>query len=239
MSARINQLASEDWRELDLLLRGFQISRMLRLVADLGIADKVAADGRVAVNDLAEACAVLPEQLIRVLRALAAFHIFQVNANGIVAHTTRSQLLCTDVPNSMHHCARFWTAPGAWKAWGMLDAAMTGGTPYEAAWNTSRFSYLRQHPDEARAFDAMMATFPDNRHSAIATGYDFSRVRMIADIGGGNGRHVETNPYPLPRRAWPYIRARGRDRGVDARRPYAGTHRRPRWQLFRDGAGER
>ena len=70
---------------------------------------------------------------------------------------------------------------------GMLDAAMTGGTPYEAAWNTSRFSYLRQHPDEARAFDAMMATFPDNRHSAIATGYDFSRVRMIADIGGGNG----------------------------------------------------
>ena len=187
MSARINQLASEDWRELDLLLRGFQISRMLRLVADLGIADKVAADGRVAMNDLAEACAVLPEQLIRVLRALAAFHIFQVNANGIVAHTTRSQLLCTNVPNSMHHCARFWTAPGAWKAWGMLDAAMTGGTPYEVAWNTSRFSYLRQHPDEARAFDAMMATFPDNRHSAIATGYDFSRVRMIADIGGGNG----------------------------------------------------
>jgi hypothetical protein len=128
MSARINQLASEDWRELDLLLRGFQISRMLRLVADLGIADKVAADGRVAVNDLAEACAVLPEQLIRVLRALAAFHIFQVNANGIVAHTTRSQLLCTDVPNSMHHCARFWTAPGM-EGMGMLDVAMTGARP--------------------------------------------------------------------------------------------------------------
>ncbi len=188
MSARIDQLASEgDWRELDLLLRGFQISRMLRLVADLGIADKVAADGPLAVNDLAEACAVLPEQLIRVLRALAAFRIFQITTDGIVAHTSRSELLRTDVPNTMHHSARFWTAPGAWKAWGMLDVAMTGGTPYEAAWNMSRFSYLRQNPDEARAFDSMMATFPDNRHAAIAAAYDFSNAGMIADIGGGNG----------------------------------------------------
>ena len=42
----------------------------------------------------------------------------------------------------------------------MLDVAMAGGTPHEAAWNTDRFSYLRQHPDEAQAFDAMMANFP-------------------------------------------------------------------------------
>jgi hypothetical protein len=29
---------------LDLLLRGFQISRMLRLVADLGVADRIPPD---------------------------------------------------------------------------------------------------------------------------------------------------------------------------------------------------
>src|SRR5690242_17472937 len=50
----------------------------------------------------------------------------------------------------------------------MLEAAMTGGTPHEAAWNMGRFAYLRQHPDEARLFDAMMAHFPDNRHAAVA-----------------------------------------------------------------------
>ena len=32
--------SAKDREELDLLLRGFQVSRMLRLVADLGIADK-------------------------------------------------------------------------------------------------------------------------------------------------------------------------------------------------------
>lgn len=187
--------------EFDLLLRGFQVSRMLRLVADLGIADKIAPNGVVAVNDLANACSVLPDPLIRVLRALAAFRIFKVAADGTVAHTPRSRLLCTDIPNSMHYSAQFWTGPGSWKAWGMLDVAMTGGTPFEAAWSMSRFAYLRQHPEEARAFDAMMANFPDNRHAAIAAGYDFSTARMIADIGGGNGaalRHILAR-FPTPR----------------------------------------
>jgi hypothetical protein len=32
-----------------------------------------------------------------------------------------------------------------------------------------------------------MASFPDDRHNAIAAAYDFSSSRLIADIGGGNG----------------------------------------------------
>jgi hypothetical protein len=192
------QGSENDWRELDLLLRAFQISRMLRLVADLGIADRVATERAVTISQLAQGCAVLPDQLIRVLRALAAFRIFQISGDSVVSHTSRSHLLRTDAPNSLHHCARFWAAPGAWKAWGMLDAAMTGGTPYESAWNMSRFAYLRQHPEEARAFDTMMATFPDNRHEAIAGHYDFSRARMIADIGGGNGATLRQILARLP-----------------------------------------
>jgi SAM-dependent methyltransferase len=166
---------------------------MLRLVADLGIADRIASDGHAAVDALAAECGVQPQPLIRVLRALAAFDVFSVAADGSIAHTPRSQLLRTDTPNSMHYSARFWTAPGSWAAWGMLDVAMTGGVPHLAAWNTSRFDYLRAHPDEARGFDAMMANFPDNRHAAVAAAYDFSRARLIGDIGGGNGamlRHI-------------------------------------------------
>ena len=190
-----------DREELDLLLRGFQVSRMLRLIADLGVADKIPLEGHVRVQGVAVACAALPEPLLRVLRALAAFRIFQVTADGAVAHTPRSRLLRTDTPNSMHHAARFWTGRGSWSAWGMLDAAITGGTPHEAAWNMGRFAYLREHPDEARVFDAMMANFPDNRHAAIAAADDFSGARVIADIGGGNGaalRHILTR-FPAPR----------------------------------------
>src|SRR5258707_3231954 len=127
-----------DREELHLLLRGFEVSRMLRLIADLGVADTIPTDGRVTVQDLAASCAVLPEPMLRVLRALAAFRIFQITADGSIAHTPRSRLLRTDMPNSMHHAARFWTGAGSWGAWGMLDVAMTGGTPHEAAWNMGR-----------------------------------------------------------------------------------------------------
>jgi hypothetical protein len=78
---------------------------------------------------------------------------------------------------------------------------MTGEVPHVAAWNTSRFEYLRAHPDEARSFDAMMANFPDHRHAAIAAAYDFSGKQLIADIGGGNGaalRHILSR-FPAPR----------------------------------------
>ena len=178
---------------LDLLLRGFQVSRLLRIVADLGIADRIAPDAQVTIAVLAGQCGVQAQPLIRVLRALASFGVFTLTVDGDVGHTPRSRLLRTDTPNSMHHSARFWTAPGSWSAWGMLDVALTGGVPHEAAWKMGRFDYLRAHPDEAREFDAMMASFPGNGHAAIAAAYDFSGAKLIADVGGGNGaalRHV-------------------------------------------------
>lgn len=172
---------------LDLLIRGFQVSRIIRLVADLAIPDRVTPGARCRVADLAADCKVLPSPLLRVLRALAAFGIFRFEADGTVVHTPRSLLLRTDAPNSLLPGARFWTRPGSWRAWEVLDAALDGRVPHEAAWGTPRFAYLRDHPEEARMFDVFMATFPDNRHGAVASAYDFSRYGLIADIGGGNG----------------------------------------------------
>jgi hypothetical protein len=189
-----------DRAELDRVLHGFKVSRVLGVIADLGIADKIPTDGCVSVDDLAAGCAVQPEPLLRVLRMLAALKIFRVTTHGTVAHTPRSRLLRTDTPNSMHYAARFWTAPGLWNAWGRIDVAMRGEIPHEVAWNTSRFAYLREHPDEARVFDAMMESQPQNQHAAVAAAYDFSGARLIADIGGGNGaalRHILSR-FPTP-----------------------------------------
>lgn len=177
----------DDRLALDLLIRGFQISRIIRLVADLGIADRVAPDGDASIAELAEANGVMPEPLLRVLRALAAFEIFKLNPGGQLSHTPRSLLLRSDAPGSLHASARFWTAPGSWRAWEELDAALVGDVPHERAWGMGRFAYLRGNPEEARLFDAFMARFPDDRHGAVAAAYDFSTASLIADIGGGNG----------------------------------------------------
>ncbi len=190
-----------DREALDLLIRGFQVSRMLRLVADLGIADKIAEHETCDIGELATACMVQPTPLLRVLRALAAFNVFRVGGDGGVGHSPRSLLLRTDAPNSMRHGARFWAGPGSWQAWGALDAALTGGVPHEAAWQTGRFQYLREHPEEARQFDLFMANFPDNRHAAVAATYDFSGAGLVTDIGGGNGEALRRilARFPKPR----------------------------------------
>jgi O-methyltransferase len=227
------QEPDHEFAALDLLLRGFQVSRMLRLVADLGVTDRIPPDGRVAVGDLARDCGVQSRPLMRVLQALAAFGVFAVAADGGVAHTARSRLLRTDAPKSLHHAARFWTAPGSWRAWERLGVALTGGVPHETAWGMSRFEYLRAHPDEARIFDAMMAHFPDNRHTAVAATYDFSGARLIADIGGGNGallRHILAR-FPEPRGAG--ARPGGRGPRYPARRADGGADRGGGGQLLR------
>lgn len=176
-----------DVEALDLLIRGFQVSRMLRLVADLTVADKLPDDGGRNVEDLASACGVQATPLLRVLRALAAFDVFCVTVDGQVSHSPRSRLLRSDAPTSLHNAARFWAASGSWRAWGELDAALTGGNPHQVAWQTSRFDYLRQHANEARLFDEFMAAMRDDRHEAVAAAYDFSGVNLIVDVGGGNG----------------------------------------------------
>ncbi len=183
----------QDRAELELLLRGFMISRMLRLVADLGVADHIAPDREVALVDLAEACGVQQGPLLRVLRTIASLGIFRLSTEGFVGHSAKSALLRTDAPETAHYAARFWAGKGSWMAWDRLDAALSGEVPHEVAWGRGRFTYLREHPDEARAFDDMMAHFPDDRHAAVAAAYDFSAAQLIADVGGGNGamlRHI-------------------------------------------------
>jgi len=177
----------QDRAALDRLIRGFQISRMIRLAADLTLADRIAPDETRRVADLATGCKVNATPLLRILRALASFGIFRVTGSDEISHSPLSLLLRTDTPGSLHYGARFWTAPGSWQAWGELDTALTDGIPHQAAWNMGRFDYLRRNPDEARIFDEFMAHFPDDRHQAVADAYDFSGARLIIDIGGGNG----------------------------------------------------
>lgn len=177
----------QDRIQLELMIRGFQLSRMIKIAADLVIADRIEPQGQRTVASLAEDCGVAPDPLHRILRALASFEIFHVSAQGVVEHSPRSLLLRTDAANSLHYAARFWAAPGNWRSWGALDAALTGGIPHDVAWGQARFDYLREHQDEARIFDSFMAYYSNDRPRAFAAAYDFSDARLIVDVGGGSG----------------------------------------------------
>jgi hypothetical protein len=178
---------AEEFAEMALLLRAFQLSKMLQVAAALGVADRV-TDAPQPAAKLAADCGADKDMLLRVIRALAAFKIFQVDAAEMVSQTTRSSCLRKDATPTLHHAARYWTIPSNWQAWAHLEQAVRKGTSaFDVAFGVGNFAYLAQHPEEAALFDLFMQHSPDDRHAAVVRAYDFSRAKLIVDVAGGNG----------------------------------------------------
>jgi len=176
----------EDFAALSAIINSYRIPRMLQLVAELGIADRIAAAQFLPVTSLASEAGILSDPLLRILRALASVGIFIMDEGGIIGHSRLSLLLRTHSIPSLRHAARFFAGGSSWNAWGALDKA--GAVPFESVFGVKYFDYLTAHPDEGQLFNQVMAnTAYEDRHGAVAAAYNFSNASLIADIGGGNG----------------------------------------------------
>jgi SAM-dependent methyltransferase len=49
------------------------------------------------------------------------------------------------------------------------------------------FAYFAAHPGEGANFDRAMSDFTSQMAAVVAASYDFSSVRRVVDVGGGNG----------------------------------------------------
>jgi len=175
------------YTDMMLLVRAFQLSKMLHVANTLELADRV-ADGPRPIAELANETGTHPDMLRRLCRALAAFGIFALDSDGRLGQSARSDWLRKDASPSLHYATGFWATPGSWQAWGALeDAVRTGRPASEITFGGSHFDYLQQHPAESAAFDAFMQHSPDDRHTAVVAAYDFSGATTVVDIAGGNG----------------------------------------------------
>lgn len=161
-------------------------ARCLHLVADLGVADRI-ADGPVPVTDLADSCAVKADALDRVLRLLAAHGVFQ-KLDGGYGHTVSSRLLRTDHPMSMRAFSQMMGLPLIWDSLTELEHSVRNGSPsLETLEPKGVWAYLQAHPREADIFGRAMTAKAGAEIAAVIDTYDFSGLGTIADIGGGRG----------------------------------------------------
>ena len=70
---------------------------------------------------------------------------------------------------------------------GLLDAVVYGGTGFERVYGQSFFDHLDQHPEHDAAFRASMVGRAEREAAAVAAACDFTGVRHVVDVGGGNG----------------------------------------------------
>jgi hypothetical protein len=161
-------------------------SQALYVAAKLGIADLL-ADGPQPAAALAASTATHAPSLRRVLRLLASLGVFAEDDDGRFALTPVGAALRTG-PGSFRAAAQLFAGPMVWSAWGdLLNSVRTGEPAFRRVFQTDSFGYFETHPDEAAVFDEAMGAFTAMISTAVAGAYDFSAMRSVVDVGGGEG----------------------------------------------------
>lgn len=176
-----------EFAELAGIIRGYQRSRAVTVAAELGIADLL-RDGPRDVRDLARQIGSQEEALYRLLRALASIGVFHEGEQRRFSLTRMGELLRRDHPLSLDPLARMLGADYEWMLWGALrHSVTTGEVASHHVLGMDVWEYRRQHPVAGVVFDAAMRTVSSAFIPQVLGAYDFSRHRVVADIGGGTG----------------------------------------------------
>lgn len=166
------------------------VSRCLHVAAELGVADALPVEGG-DVDTLADELGVDADALGRVLRALAAHGVFEVELPA-VGHSDASRLLRSDHPMSMGPFAHMMGLPMCWEALTALTGTVeTGRAGILALDDDGLFAYLRHQPDERAIFDRAMTAKSHADIGCLLGAYDFGAHGTVADVGGGRGHLLQ------------------------------------------------
>jgi hypothetical protein len=169
------------------MIWGIHISRAVYVAAELGIADSLAA-GPMTVTQLAQATQTHEASLYRVLRLLASLGVLTEQENRSFGLTVLGERLRTDVQASMRSWAMLVEYLGGVRAFEpIIETVKTGRPAMDIAHGMTTFQFLEQHPKLAQRFQAAMSERTAAFAPSVAVGYDFSRMQIVADIGGGTG----------------------------------------------------
>lgn len=160
----------------------------LRVAATLRLADFMPDDGTgegTSLGDLAERAGAHPDALARMLRHLVRHGVFTEPRPGHFAANQTAALLRTGRP------AALWLDLDGFG--GRMDLVFTdlahtvrtGEPAWERFFGQPFWAYLAANPAISASFDATMAV--DAENVAVADGYDWTKIRHVADIGGGTG----------------------------------------------------
>jgi O-methyltransferase domain/Dimerisation domain len=168
------------------MISSFYVSRAIHVMAHLGIAD-ILSDGPVHAEELARRTKTHASSLKRVLRLLVTAGVVAEDEEGWFGLTAIGDCLRTGVSGSMRAVALLFGGITE-RAWGeLLYSVETGEPAFRRVFGKDSFAYFAEHPEEAANFDAAMSAFTAPIAAGVATAYEFSGVRHVVDVGGGNG----------------------------------------------------
>ncbi|HEY8979015.1 MAG TPA: methyltransferase [Streptomyces sp.] len=177
---------------------GVRITYMLQAVAELGIADQLAA-GPLSVEELAERTESNADALYRVLRALAGKGIFTEITRRSFALTSLAEVLRSDHPNSLCDAFKMHGQKFMHDAYAEIGHTIRTGQPaFEHVNGVPLFQYVSQRPELQELFGKSMGKANKQIQLAAVESYDLTGVKTLVAVGGAQGQVLAEilNRYP-------------------------------------------
>jgi hypothetical protein len=171
--------------ELVEMAMAYSRSRVLCAAARLGVADALGDEVR-SVGFLAGKCQADADALYRLLRALASIGVTEETTPEHFRLTPFGKPLRRDVSQSAWPAVVFWADLLA-DEWSLLTDCVRTGKPASQVRDPKIPSRWSQDAQADSIFRAVMGTAPAEDYAAIAEAWDFSRAKVVADLGGGGG----------------------------------------------------
>lgn len=169
------------------MISGFWVSRVIYIVAKLGIADYL-DDSPKTAEELAAITKTHAPSLYRVLRASASVSIFTEDDKGKFALTPLAKTLQTNSPGSSRFFAITVTGQDHYLGWSnLLHSVKTGEIAFDHIAGMNIWQYYKQHPEDGNDFNQAMTNWTAIGVEAIISSYDFCQFQTVIDIGGGQG----------------------------------------------------
>jgi SAM-dependent methyltransferase len=183
--------------ELFDLISGMMRTQTIAAIAELGVADAIAA-GSTGTDELAREVGADADALRRMLRLLEADGLVSQDAPDVWRLSATGELLRDGVENSMRHLAMLFAAE-IYDAWSSASTSLRGGgVAFSERFGMPFFDWIQGHPEMARRFDLAMSGTTAPRMVPLLE-RDWSGVGTIVDVGGGNAALLEVVLTRFPR----------------------------------------
>jgi hypothetical protein len=184
----------KDIGEITQCIYGNWISQVTYVFAELGIADKL-LNGPLTLEQLAEACGVIPNYLMRTLRCTFELGYLTFDAaTGLYYLTPKGEILSSDHPNTKREEARFNGADYRYHPWGNLLKILQNGMSeeYSPTYKNGSIDYLQDKPELLENFHMALYKKSQEQDYKLIKDYDFSPYSKLMDIGCGRGSFIKT-----------------------------------------------
>ncbi len=173
------------------------IARAIGVAVDLELAD-ILSNGPKTVTELADLTDTNPENLYRLLRALASYGIFREKPHKTFRSTPLARGL-QEGTGSMKHMIVHQQNRLNWQMVGEMDYCVkTGKDVARKILGMDIFEHLKKYPEKNRLYNLAMTETSEIASATVLSAYNFSRQKKLVDVGGGQGYLLSIILYKYP-----------------------------------------